>query len=105
MSAVGAHRQGSWQKPRRAIAKGNCAIGNRQAKPAVHGVMSAEIAAGYFSQIPRWVGRLEIFGGTPNATPPMLHENDSIAGDGTTQVSETEALDAYSQAVVGAVEH
>jgi hypothetical protein len=25
-------------------------IDNRQAKPAVHGVMSAEIAAGHFSQ-------------------------------------------------------
>ena len=35
----------------------------------------------------------------------MLHENDSIAGDGATAAAEDEALDAYSQAVVGAVEH
>ncbi len=36
----------------------------------------------------------------------MLHENDPIGGAGAVaQSSEDEALDAYSQAVVGAVEH
>src|SRR5258707_8887047 len=36
----------------------------------------------------------------------MLHENDSIAGTGALpETQEDDALDAYSQAVVGAVEH
>jgi len=37
-------RWGSWQKPRREIAKGNFAMDNRRAKPAVYEVMSAAIA-------------------------------------------------------------
>jgi S1-C subfamily serine protease len=35
----------------------------------------------------------------------MLQENDSFAGAAASQASDGEALDAYSQAVVGAVEH
>src|ERR1700704_4531243 len=36
----------------------------------------------------------------------MLHDNDSMAGPGALpETSEDDALDAYSQAVVGAVEH
>src|SRR5260370_17134614 len=36
----------------------------------------------------------------------MLHENDSMSGTGALpETSEDDALDAYSQAVVGAVEH
>jgi len=36
----------------------------------------------------------------------MLHENDSVAGaNGISDAGQDEALDAYSQAVVGAVEH
>src|SRR5215813_5840850 len=36
---------------------------------------------------------------------PMLQENDSTVGAAVSEVSDDEALDAYSQAVVGAVEH
>ncbi len=41
----------------------------------------------------------------PNPTPSMLHENGSLGAPASDDVADDEILDAYSQAVVGAVEH
>jgi hypothetical protein len=51
MSAEGAPRRRSRQKPRREIAIGNFAMNNRRAESVAYEVMSAEIAVGNFSQI------------------------------------------------------
>src|ERR1700748_3296817 len=53
-----------------------------------------------------WVGRLEKVAAGPHAALPMLHENESVSGtEGIPDVvQDDDALDAYSQAVVGAVE-
>jgi S1-C subfamily serine protease len=75
---------------------------------AIRGILAGkwELQAASFARSPIWVGCLEILGGTPNASPTMLHENDSMTGTGALpETSEDDALDAYSQAVVGAVEH
>jgi S1-C subfamily serine protease len=67
---------------------------------------AGKLRAAHEKGSPKWVGCLEIVSGTPNATLPMLHENDSAAGRGVLPgASEDDALDAYSQAVIGAVEH
>jgi len=55
--------------------------------------------------LPGWVGVLRIFAATPNASPTMLHENDSMEGRALLRRRRRRCTGCLLPAVVGAVEH